>query len=655
MMGAASAIMRKHMNVMLLIRVPTIPAALFAALLFLTAPRPLPAAPALTLVETPMFEDAVKGGQLPAVGERLPAAPSIVTLSGERQAGRHGGELRMLIGRSREVWLLVVYGYARLVGYTENFELVPDILESIDVEEGRIFTLHLRQGHKWSDGEPFTSEDFRYWWEDVANNPNLSPSGPPVDMLVDGEPPVFEVADETTVRYTWPARNPTFLPRLAGASPLFIYRPAHFLKKYHADYATEAELEERIGRARNWASQHNRQDNMYRFDNPSLPTLQPWINTTSPPATRFKAERNPYFHRVDENGRQLPYIDRVIMRQVSAQLIPAKAGAGEVDLQARSIFLNNYTYLREAQKQNDFETYLWREAKGSHFALFPNLNINDPVWREVMRDARFRRALSLAIDRDLINDTIFFGLAIPGNNTVLPESPLFREEYQTKWAEFDPDLADELLDEMGLTERGSGNVRLLPDGREMNIIVETAGKDTEQTDILELIKDDWASIGIKLLTKPSLREVFRNRIFAGETQVSVWTGLENGVPTADFNPAELAPTRQHNYQWPKWGQYYEAKGRVGEPPDMPAAVELQELHRQWLNAGSDEERAEAWGKMLAIHADQMFTIGVVSGVMQPIVVRNGLRNVPREGIYNWDPGAQFGMYRPDTFWFETAN
>lgn len=630
-------------------------AVLFTALLFLTAPGPLPAASALTLVETPMFEDAVKSGRLPPVAERLPSVPSVVTLDGEREAGRHGGDLRMLIGRSRDVRLLVVYGYARLVGYTENFDLVPDILESIDVEEGRIFTLHLRPGHKWSDGAPFTSEDFRYWWEDVANNPNLSPSGPPVDMLVDGELPVFEVVDETTVRYTWPANNPNFLPRLAGASPLFIYRPAHFLKKYHADYATEAELEERIGRARNWAAQHNRQDNMYRFDNPSLPTLQPWMNTTRPPATRFKAERNPYFHRVDENGLQLPYIDRFIMSQTTAQLIPAKAGAGEVDLQARSIYFNNYTFLRAAQERNNFETYLWREAKGSHFALFPNLNINDPVWREVMRDVRFRRALSLAIDRDLVNEAIFFGLAIPGNNTVLPESPLFREEYQTKWAEFDIDLANKLLDEMGLTERGRRNVRLLPDGREMNIIIETAGEDTEQTDILELIKDDWASIGIKLFTKPLQREVFRNRIFAGETQISVWTGFENGVPTAAFNPVALAPTSQHSYQWPKWGQYYETNGQVGEPPDMPAAIELQELHQQWLTAGSDEERTEVWGKMLSIHADQVLSIGIVSGVMQPIVVRNGLRNVPRKGVYNWDPGAQFGMYRPDTFWFEAAN
>lgn len=138
-------------------------AAIVATALFLTTHGRSPAALALTLIETPMLEAAVESGQLPPVAERLPTAPSVVTLSGERQAGKHGGELRTLIGRSRDVRLLVVYGYARLVGYTENFEIVPDILESIDIEDGRIFTLHLRPGHKWSDGEPFASEDFRYW------------------------------------------------------------------------------------------------------------------------------------------------------------------------------------------------------------------------------------------------------------------------------------------------------------------------------------------------------------------------------------------------------------------------------------------------------------------------------------------------------------
>jgi peptide/nickel transport system substrate-binding protein len=288
-------------------------------------------------------------------------------------------------------------------------------------------------------------------------------------------------------------------------------------------------------------------------------------------------------------------------------------------------------------------------------ALFPNLNANDPVWRKLFRDVRLRRALSLAIDRAAINETMFFGLALEGNNTVLPDSPLYRESYRKAWAEYDPERAAALLDEIGLTETNDDEIRLLPDGRPMEIIVESAGEDTEQTDILQLVQESWREIGVKLFIKPSQREVFRNRIFAGETLMSVWSGLENGVPSAETSPHELAPTSQQQLQWPKWGQFNETNGAAGEAPDLAAAVELARLNRAWLVATERPEREAIWRRMLEINAEQVFSIGLVAGVKQPIVVKNRLRNVPEEGVFNWDPGAHFGIYRPDTFWLEAAD
>ena len=148
--------------------------------------------------------------------------------------------------------------------------------------------------------------------------------------------------------------------------------------------------------------------------------------------------------------------------------------------------------------------------------------------------------------------------------------------------------------------------------------------------------------------------MFRNRIYAGQTLMSVWSGLENGLPTPDRSPAALAPTAQVQLQWPKWGQHYESSGRLGAAPDLPAARELLALNRRWLAATGRAERRAVWKRMLEIHADRVFTIGVVAGVRQPVVVGNALRNVPLEGIYNWDPGAQFGIYRPDTFWLDPS-
>jgi peptide/nickel transport system substrate-binding protein len=552
--------------------------------------------------------------------------------------------------------MLVVYGYARLVCYDEKFGLVPDILDRIEVENGRIFTLSLRKGHKWSNGQSFTSEDFRYYWEDVANNPNLSPVGPPKVMLVDGEAPRFEVLDEVTVRYSWSRAKPRFLPALAGAAPLFIYRPANYMKQFHERYADVTELAKsaKAEGKRNWAALHNSKDNMYRFDNPDLPTLQPWMNTTRMPATRFIARRNPYFHRVDEAGHQLPYIDRVLLDLADGKLIPAKTGAGEVDLQARGLNFNDYTFLKAGEKRNNYKVRLWRTVLGSQLALYPNLNVSDPQWRALIRDVRFRRALSLAIDRSEINQAIYYGLGIEANNTVQPASPLYRPEYGSVWAVFDLAKANALLDALGLTQRDKRGVRLFPDGQPLEIIVETAGEDTEQTDVLELVHDTWLKAGIKLYSKPSQREVFRNRIFAGETTMSIWSGYENGAPTPDMSPAELAPTTQQSYHWPKWGQYYETSGQAGEPIDLEPATRLFDLNNAWTATTTRSEREKIWHEMLAIHADQVFTIGIVGGVPQPVVVSNRLRNVPVEGVYNWDPGAHLGVYRPETFWFAPA-
>jgi len=552
--------------------------------------------------------------------------------------------------------LMVVYGYARVAVYDSRYRLVPDIAERIDIEEGRRFTIHLRPGHRWSDGHPFTSEDFRYFWQDIALNAELSPFGPSRVMRVDGEPPLFEVLDERTVRYTWKQPNPFFLPALAAPRPEPIYAPAHYLRQFHPRYAEPDRLAARVAESgqRNWVALHVRRFRPYKFVNPELPTLQPWVNTTRPPAQRFVFERNPYFHRVDEHGLQLPYIDRVVMNIADGKLIPAKTGAGESDLQARHLSFSDYTFLKQSETRGTIEARLWQTTKGSHLALYPNLNVADPGWRRLVRDVRFRRALSLAIDRDEINGVIYFGLAQPGNDTVCEASPLFRSDYQLRWAGFDLVRANALLDQLGLTRRNSEGVRLMADGRPLEIIVETAGEDTEQVDVLELIADTWRDAGIKLFSKPLQREVFRNRIYSGETLMSVWGGLENGLATADMSPAELAPVLQEQLQWPKWGQYVETGGSAGEAVDIPAARSLADLNHQWLRAPDHATRERVWRRMLEIRADQAFTIGVVAGVPQPVVVSRRLHNVPEKGVYNWDPGAHFGIYMPDTFWLEDA-
>ena len=613
------------------------------------------AGPAVAAEEPPYFKPDIEAGKLPPVAKRLPQNPLVVDITrGDWELGRYGGDLRTLLAKDRDIRMMVVYGYSRLVGYDESLKLVPDVLERVDNIDSRVFTLHLRPGHKWSDGHPFTSADFRYFWEDVANNPDLSPFGLPQVLKVRDQGPKFEVLSETAVRFTWEDPNPQFLPALAGPSPLYIYRPAHYLRQFHAKYigADKATAQAKEAGARSWAGYHQKKDEQFRFDNPDLPTLEPWINTTPLPSTRFVLVRNPYFHRVDRAGRQLPYIDRVIVNITDGKLIPAKAGTGDVDLQARDLRFDNYTFLKENAKRNEYRVLLWEKGIGSQIALYPNLNVDDPAWRTLMRDVRFRRALSLGVNRHEVNEVVYFGLAKESANTVLERSPLFKPEFRGAWSKYDVKAGNALLDELGLKQRNKEGLRLLPDGRPMEIIIDTAGESTEETDVLELVRDSWRKLGIALFSRPSVREVFRKRVYSGKSMMTIWSGLNNGIPTSEMSPNELAPTTQEQLQWPMWGQYYENNHKGGEAPASPEAKELVELYEAWRKSGTPSEREQIWTRMLEIHAQQIFTIGIVSQALQPIVARNKLHNVPAKGLYSWDPGSYFGMYHPDTFWLE---
>ncbi len=582
-----------------------------------------------------------------------PDEPRIIDMEAiGKSVGQRGGSIRILMAKPKDIRMMVIYSGARLVTYDDSFKLAPDILKSVDVVEGRIFTLRIRKGHKWSDGQPFTSEDFRYYWEDVANNKELSRGGLSNKLLVNGKGPKFEVLDELTVRYTWESANPLFLTALAGARPLYIYKPAHYMKQFHAKYQDKAVLDKMVAdnNVQKWSSLHIRKGRQYRPENPDMPTLQPWMNTTSPPSERYVFKRNPNFHRIDNKGTQLPYLDEVIMNMSSSAIIPAKTGGGESDLQARYLRFDNYAFLKKGAQTHKYKVYLWPNGKGSQMTILPNMNVTDPVWRKVMQDVRVRRALSLGINRSEINEAIYFGLAKETGNSVLPSSPLYKEKYALAWADYDVDKANELLDAAGLDQRSADDIRLLPDGREMVITVETAGESTEETDVLQLITEHWLELGIKLFSKPTQRDILRRRITNGDTLMSVWSGLNRGLATPDMNPEELAPISPLQGTWPKWGQYYETKGVAGEPPSLPEVIRLSELYQVWRNATSIEGQTKAWDEMLSIFTDQVYTIGIVSGTLQPVVVNGRLRNVPTEGIYSFEPTAYFGHYLPDTFW-----
>jgi len=474
---------------------------------------------------------------------------------------------------------------------------------------------------------------------------------------VDGNPPRFEILDERTVRDSWDRPNPRFLPQLAGSIDPGIYRASAYLKQFHAKYADKAALDEKAKqqKLKSWAALHNRVDDMKEQTNPALPTLMAWRVMNAAPANRFVFERNPYYHRIDKQGQQLPYVDRIVMDVSASGLFAAKANAGEVDLLFRGLSMSDIPVLKEGEKAKGYRTLLWPYARGTELALYPSLNTVDPVWRELNRDLRFRRALSLGIDRKTLNNALLFGLGTEGNNTIVSESPLFSAELRTANAGYDPAEASRLLDEIGLTKRNGAGIRLLPDGRELEIIVETDGESSLVVDGLTLIGEFWREIGVRLFVKPQDRTVLRNRSYAGLTIMVAAPGLDNAIPTAIMPPTELAPMRQDNYAWPKWGQYVETKGKNGEAVDIPEAKRLLDLYTSWMNTGNRTVQQDAWREMLRNHAENQWSIGTISGALQPIVVRNGLQGLPAKALYSWEPTAMIGIYRLDEiFWNKAA-
>jgi peptide/nickel transport system substrate-binding protein len=613
------------------------------------------ALPRVASADAPLFDADLAAGNLPPMASRLPENPRVMDLPAMgRTIGRQGGTIRMLVGGQRDIRLIPINSYSRLVGYDANLALQPDILAAIEAVENRVYTLHLRKGHRWSDGNPFTAADFKYAWDDVINNAELYRGGPPVDLISNGRVCAFRVIDDLTVEYAFAAPMPDFLPKLAAPLPLMLFMPHVYMRGFHAKYQTEAQLAEliEVNRVDDWQGLHQKMSRTNRPENPDLPTLEAWRPRTPPPSEQFVFERNPYFHRIDPAGTQLPYLDRVVLDVASADIISAKTATGESDLQLTGVDFPDYTLLKQAEVQHNLHVSLWRRTQGSSVALLPNLNCKDDIWRGLFQDVRMRRALSVAINREELNKVIYFGLARESADTVLPESPLYRPEYASAWSQYDPDMANALLDELGLTERESGNIRLLPDGRQAGIVVESAGESTLETDVLELIRDYMREVGIAIYIRTSQRDIFRSRAMGGDVQMSVWQGLDNGVPTADMSPDQLAPTSPDQLHWPVWGSWYASAETAGAPPDLAPAQQLVALLQEWRQSTTTAVRAAVWHKMLALRADQVFTIGTINASLQPVVRAARLRNVPDDALFGFLPTSYLGAYAPDTFYYD---
>ena len=587
--------------------------------------------------EAPMLAAMVEAGNLPPVAERLPDNP--IVIEPYEEIGTYGGTWNAVVRNVPHDHIYELLQYEPMLRFSAGGgELLPNVADSWEVDdEAKVFTFHIRTGLKWSDGEPLTANDVAFWFNDVIGNTDLYPAFP-TWIQAGGERPTLEVVDEQTVRFTFPV-TAAFFERQMGRPFNESFRPAHYLQQFHADYAEEAELAQKVADSgfENWPQLFL--DRESRETNPELPVVFAW-DLVEQNAEGNKYERNPYYWKVDTEGNQLPYIDTVtseVTREISvAQL---KALSGEAELQTFSVgqFPRDTLVLKQGREQGDYQVIDAPISESNVFILTLNLTHKDPVLREIFQDKRFRQAMSHAIDRNEIRELIYLGQPLEiRQNVALPSSPHYHEGAAKAFVAYEPDTANALLDEMGLTEKDGDGFRLRPDGEPISLSIEVRARRDDFVDALGLIADWWKAVGINASVSPEDDSLFTTRRSANEQDAQADFAGPGYLPV--LNPTRQIPVTPDAAWAPLWGQWYSSQGESGEEPPEEVQTQLA-LYDELLTVASAEGQRDLWLQIMDIHAENLYHMGICDRAAVPIVVTNRMRNVPETGWdLDWDRG-----------------
>jgi len=526
--------------------------------------------------------------------------------------------------------------------------MMPDMAKGWDLsEDGKIFTLYLRKGMKWSDGAPFTADDILFWYNDILLNKELTPVIPGV-WRPGGEVVKITKIDDYTVRFEFVKPTPLVIDYLSKGQGDDPYYPKHYLKKWHINYNAKAdELAKKEGYDSWWECfKYHSMRGMSQQDL-NLPTCNPWILTEVTAEGNKYFERNPYYYKVDTAGNQLPYIDEQIQIVVSnKEVLELKSIAGEFDIVGPepALELKNFSLYKENEKKGHYRSLLWDDPSVQCSYNF-NLTHKDPVLREIFNDLRFRQAMSLAINREEISKVLYFGKAVPWQAIIEPGCSFYEDWMGSYYTEYDPKKATMLLDEMGLKWDKDHKYRLRPDGKVLAITLEyTSGKYQK---IGALTREYWEKVGVKTVLKEVSQSLWVQRGLSNDRDVGGWHVV--GRSFLLFSPPwNLPALSSAGVPWYNW---HNSQGETGEePPEL--IKNLFEVVDEWmLTEPGTKEYIEIGKKMLAINVENLLSIGTVGLVPIPLIVRDNLRNVPEKAV--WSPFFRhWNPYQADQWFYE---
>ncbi len=601
-------------------------------------------APALAMDyrQAPMLDPLVENGTLPPVAERLPKAPEVVTPL--HAVGTYGGTIRRgLRGSSDHNNLLRFIGPQGLVRWDPGYtELVPNVAERFEVnEDGSVFTFHLREGMKWSDGHPFTADDILFNMENTVLDTEFSPVPP--RYTIDGEPVQVTKIDDYTVEFAFAGPYGDFLAELAsplGQHPVLYAK--HYCSQFHPDFNADIDQLIQAEQASDW-------QNLFlakcgdieipsRWGNPDRPTLDPWVivEPYTGGATRVVLERNPYFWQVDTAGQQLPYADTVnnSIRQDVESLILDAIG-GRIDMQVRHLGgAANRPVLAQNREAGGYDFFEGSQPGGTNMAISLNLTHKDPAKRELFSQRAFREALSIAIDREEIIDIALLGQGEPWQGGPFEDHPNFHERYSTQYTEFDLDRANALLDDLGYTERDPNGVRLMGDGTPIRFSCDVIPTlQPEWVDMLELIEQHWAQLGVRMEVNSMERTFFYEKTSNNnDHDCAVWTNSESWVPGQI--PQQIVAVHHDSRYGIAWYHWYTSGGARGEEPPAYMQEQMALYDRARATVDPDERRAII-KEMADNAADWFMTIGISKSIPEYGIVKTDLRNVPESMPLSW--------------------
>ena len=600
--------------------------------------------------EAPMLDRLVSEGKLPPLIERLPESPLVVTPLGE--IGTYGGTIRRaLTGDIAQVPGVQKSIAELLVGFERPFpkSIEPNLAESYTFEDGgHSVVFKFRKALKWSDGHPLTAEDFEFDLLYIEFNNQITPV---VTPMLQGA--TLEIHDDYTFSYHFPEPQPLFLKKLAHSGDNYL-APAHFMRRYHPEFRDVEQLEaeaEELG-VEDWRRYFDVVNNTRDLLVFHRPVLSPYM-IIDKSSTRSRFQRNPYYPKVDPVGNQLPYIDYIETQKVeSAEIKAAKASTGQVTFSGRQFMTADIPLFKRFEKDNGYSTYIWPRPYGSDVVFQMNLTHPDERLRRVFQDVRFRRALSLAIDRDEINDIVYFGRAVPRQLTVVPSSRYFEPEFARAYADFDPGQARALLDEMGLVDVDGDGVREGTDGRPLNITLEYTLGETPKQQTVELVTAHWVEVGVHVSRKRISGALQSTRATAGLMDMAIWHADRNADILFPIEPFWYVPMHvgQEPLLFSRWARWYLSGGKKGwePPPKVKQLIEWWEILRRTEDM---DERVEMGKRILRSQAENVWSIGVIGLGPHPVVVKDELKNVPRDGYWGWDSRWSWPYY-PETWYLQ---